>query len=51
MNLNNNRFQKFEADYTVSIKEHISRVLWNSNIFDFCRFVAYCGTNRKTEVM
>jgi hypothetical protein len=28
----------------VSIKEHISRVLWNSNIFNFCRFVAYCGT-------
>jgi hypothetical protein len=28
----------------VSIKEHTSRVLWNSNIFDFCRFVAYCGT-------
>jgi hypothetical protein len=30
--------------YRMSIKEHISRVLWNSNTFDFCRFVAYCVT-------
>jgi hypothetical protein len=33
----------------VSIKEHISRVLWNSNTFDFCRFVAYCGTKYKNR--
>jgi hypothetical protein len=33
----------------VSIKEHISRGLWNSNIFDFCRFVAYCGTKEKNR--
>jgi hypothetical protein len=30
-----------------SIKERISRILWN--VFDFCRFVAYCGTKYKNK--
>jgi hypothetical protein len=30
--------------YKVSLKERTSRVLWNSNKFDFNRSVAYCGT-------
>jgi hypothetical protein len=34
----------------VSIKERISRVLWNSNIFDFCRSVVYCGTKNRGYV-
>jgi hypothetical protein len=30
----------------MSIKErkYTSRVMWSSNIFDFCGSVAYCGT-------
>jgi hypothetical protein len=35
--------------YKMSLKECISRVLWNSNIFDFCRSVAYCGTKQKNR--